>query len=235
MTAIDTLRHNRDVTAAALARFREHHDLCMSSGFFSRELVLEMDKYAVDFRTLGLNSVTVAEVVANQWIESVIVFYENISILDKAGMVEMLKTLGGQAKELNLIFKVISEWSKKLGGHLHQVCLDTTHEAQDFVAKYQEEVDQARKIVRDAQSKFNAAHAQFLKAQKVEHDWAIAQMAISWNIFGLITTAIGHAIAQKALDSARAKENAADDVLHEAESSFSAAESREQRAEVCFL
>ena len=115
---LDLIWESRALYADILFSFRECHDLCVSSGLFTKEIILQVDQCAVDFRQLSLDTVTVAKRVSNQWLGSATTFFENIDYVDKPE--KMLKLLGNQPRELARCFKVIAAWARDLGGRFYE-------------------------------------------------------------------------------------------------------------------
>ena len=233
VSGVELLEQSKALCSAALGGFRENHDLCAKSGFFSKKTLLEVDTCAVDFRSLGLNTATVAKTVSNQWLDTVLIFYKNIADLDKDSIVELLKTLGGQAEELAQVFKVIAAWSRNLAGRMHEACVDTENEAEAFVKHFKEVVEDDQRVVDTAKANLDAAKAKYQSAKDDEHKWAVAQLATSWNLIGLIVTSIGLACAEAAVSSAAKAEAKAEQGLANSTRILEAAETKEKKAEVC--
>ena len=122
--------------AEVLASFRECHVLCVKSGLFSSRIILEIDTCAVTFRQMCLDTVTVARVVSDQWLDSTIMFFENIKDFDDP--TEMLVLLGNQTKEIGQFFKVIAAWARDLGGRFNKA-QDNTIAETEKVEKIEQE------------------------------------------------------------------------------------------------
>ena len=122
---IDLLKQSKDLFPVIMYHFREFHDLCMHSGLYPPHSVIDIDTIAITFRKLGYDTATVATVVSNQWLESTIMFYQNLDDFGPGDLKSMLILLGGQAKELSKIFKIIARWTSWMAGDFHDAQIDT--------------------------------------------------------------------------------------------------------------
>ena len=214
---VELLNQFKELSTAALAKFREYHDLCVKSGFISEKTVQEMNMCATGYRMMALSTVKIAKTVSIQWIDSILLFYKNISGLNRDKIVEHLKTLGGQGKQLGLVFKVIAAWSRDLAGNLHKVSVSTYDEAESCLEGFKRELEYDQQRIREARENIKSVVEEYKAAVERAEEWSIA------SIFGIPSHVIPSSAPIK-----EAKERLAREVQK-----FEATETKEQKAEVC--
>ncbi len=123
--AIDLLREDREKYSFILGLFQENHELSWTSGFFPRSITSKIDQCAISFRSLGNHTVSLADVISDQWLESVLDFYNHMDQNSHSDNISQLKLLGGQAQKISLVFKVIAAWSRNLAGRVHTASNET--------------------------------------------------------------------------------------------------------------
>lgn len=229
---LDLIWESRALYADILYCFRECHDLCANSGLFNKETILKVDQCAIDFRQMSLDTVTVAKRVSNQWLDSAIVFFENMKDLDKSDRIEMLQLLGGQARELAQCFKVIAEWARDLGGRFHEAQGGTIQEAEEFKQKFEEAVQEAEEVKAQIERQLNEAAKLRSEAEAYENKWKTAQVAVSWIPIGAVVTGIGASVAAKQTAKANEMEREATANLRKSEQELNKRKSEKERAEV---
>ena len=213
---VELLNQFKELSTAALAKFREYHDLCVKSGFISEKTVQEMNMCATGYRMMALSTVKIAKTVSNQWIDSILLFYKNISGLNRDKIAEHLKTLGGQGKQLGLVFKVIAAWSRDLAGNLHKVSVSTYDEAESCLEGFKRELEYDQQSIREARENIRSVVKEYKAALERAEEWSIAT-------FGMPSDVIPSSAPVE-----EARERLAKEVQK-----FEATESKEQKAEVC--
>ncbi len=118
-SAVTLLIESREAFSSVLSSFQQNHDLCLRQAMFSSSFTLKLDQCAYSFRSLALLSVDLSGVVTRRWIDQVILFYDNLPNNTHSYNTSQLELLGGQAKKLGRVFKVIAEWSRDLSGRVH--------------------------------------------------------------------------------------------------------------------
>ena len=217
--------------AEVLASFRECHVLCVKSGLFSSKMILEIDTCAVTFRQMCLDTVTVARVVSDQWLDSTIMFFENIKDFDDP--TEMIDLLGNQAKEIGQLFKVIAAWARDLGGRFNKAQDNTIAEAEEFKKAFAEAVKSAEEVKERAEEQREKAQAKRRDTQESEDKWKTAQVAVSWIPIGALVTGIGSSIAGSKRAEAEKIEQAANRNLRKAEDELEKRSGDNEKAQVC--
>ncbi len=112
-SAVELLRNSRETYSSVLSIFQQCRNLGLRSGLLSKCAILNIDQCALSFLFLGTQTVGLAEIVSNQWLDQVLHFYNYISISSHNEIVQQLKLLGGQAKN-------ISEWCRNPAGCIHK-------------------------------------------------------------------------------------------------------------------
>ena len=227
---LDLIWDSRGLYAEILFCFRECHDVCVESELFSKETILQVDQCAVDFRQLSLDTVTVAKRVSNQWLDTAIVFFENIDQVDNPK--EMLVLLGNQARELAQCFKVIAAWARDLGGRFHQAQDGTIKEAEEFKQVFQAAVERAEEVRMQVKKQLDKATKTRQGAQGTEESWKTARVVLAWNPIGLFVTSIGSAIAEKNAAKASEMEREAAEKLRKSEDELKKKQSQYEKAKV---
>ncbi len=118
-SAVTLLSESREAFSSVLSSFQQNHDLCLRQAMFSSSFTLKLDQCAYSFRSLALLSVDLSGVVTRRWIDQIILFYDNLPNNTHSYNTSQLELLGGQAKKLGRVFKVIAEWSRDLSGRVH--------------------------------------------------------------------------------------------------------------------
>ncbi len=118
-SAVTLLSESREAFSSVLSSFQQNHDLCLRQAMFSSSFTLKLDQCAYSFRSLALLSVDLSGVVTRRWIDQVILFYDSLPNNTHSHNTSQLELLGGQAKKLGRVFKVIAEWSRDLSGRVH--------------------------------------------------------------------------------------------------------------------
>ncbi len=118
-SAVTLLSESKEAFSTVLSLFQQNHDLCLRLEMFSDSFTLKLDQCAYSFRSLALLSVDLSGVVTRRWIDQVILFYDNLPNNMHSHNTCQLELLGGQAKKLGRVFKVIAEWSRDLSGRVH--------------------------------------------------------------------------------------------------------------------
>jgi len=239
----EILRQSEEMYSGGLCRFQENHDICTSSGFFPKNVLLEVDSCALSFRLLGLESISVATVVANQWIANTLVFYENISLFSLQEARAQLTLLSGQSKELAKIFKVIAAWSADLAGRIKTAASNVHSEVAIFSAQYSQDLLNAQKALDDSKKKLKTAKED-LESKMAESDrwmWAMVGTTVGYAIFfpvGALATLItgsGFGAARKAVSSAEDAKLQAETDRNTAQKDFDAAKTLDEKAKVCIM
>ena len=115
--------------ASSLHRFSEFHDICQKGQFLSYEIMWKVEECAVDIRQLSIDSISVANKVSKEWIDSTVVFFEGIDDVDDPKAV--LELLGKQAREIGECYRKIAGWARDLAGRLHETQDKTIMEAEE--------------------------------------------------------------------------------------------------------
>lgn len=225
---LDLIWESRALYADILFCFRECHDLCVSSQLFTKDIILKVDQCAVDFRQLSLDTVTVAKRVSNQWLDSAIVFFENIDDVDDPR--EMLKLLGDQAEELARCFKIIAAWARDLGTRFHEAQDCTTKEVEEFAKVFEAAVKRAEETKAQLTEQHATAAKLLREAQESEDKWKTAQTWLAWNPIGLAVTGIGSSVASA--EKQRTEERNAARRLYESEKELESKRSQMEKAKV---
>ena len=227
---LDLIWESRALYADILYCFRECHDLCVSSGLFSNDIILKVDQCAVDFRQMSLDTVTVAKRVSNQWLDTAIAFFENIDDVDDPK--EMLILLGNQARELARCFKIIAAWARDLGGRFHQAQDGTIKEAEEFKKRFEAAKKSAEEVEKQAKAQLEKARKHREEAQSTEDKWKTSRIALAWNPIGLAVTSIGCSVAESRRAEASKLEQKANDELRKAQDDLQKKASEKEKAEV---
>ena len=232
LTGLELILQSRALFADLMLKFRECHDLCKESKLFTPEVMLEIDTCAVTFRKMCLDTVTVARLISDQWLDSTIMFFENITKMDKEGLKSMLQTLGGQAKEIGTLFKVIAAWARHLAGKFHEIQQDTIKEAEEFKDKFAEAKQAAEKVRDQVKKQRDKMKKTYENAESVESGWKTAQVWLSWNPIGAIVTAFGTSAASKSAKKAKELDDEANRKLNAAMKEFRRRERQSDKAKV---
>lgn len=153
--------------------FRECHDLCVKSGLFTNDVILQVDQCAI---------------VSNQWLDSAITFFENIGDFEKTDRVEMLHLLGVQARELAKCFKVIAAWARDLAGRFHTAQDGTLKEVKEFTEAFEDAVQRAQDVKGQISRELERASQLRQKAEEAENQWKTALVEVSWSPIGALVT-----------------------------------------------
>lgn len=232
MTGLEYLWESRATFGEILFLFRECHDICVQSGLFNEELILQVDQCGVGFRQLSLDTATVAKRVSSQYLDTVIAFFTNIDDMDDPS--DMFKLLGSQAKDLSICFRVIGAWARDLCGRFHAAQDGTVKEAEEFKRRFRDAKERAEKTATEIQANLDKAARLRKDAQETEDKWKISQIALSWNPIGAVVTSIGSSIAQSKTTKARELEDKAHEELSKAKTELERASDQHAKAEVCF-
>lgn len=232
---LDLIWESRILYAEILYCFRECHDVCIKSGLFTKDVILQVDQCALDFRQMSLDTVTVAKRVSNQWLDSAITFFENIGDFEKSDRVEMLQLLGGQARELAKCFKVIAAWARDLAGRFHQAQDGTIKEVEEFTKVFEAAVQRAKEVKEQISRELDRAAKIRQEAEETENKWKTAQVAVSWFPVGALVTGIGSAVAEKKTAAASELEREAAAKLRKSEQELNEKRSQQEKAQVFFL
>ena len=230
---LDLIWESRALYADILFCFRECHDLCVSSELFTKEIILQVDQCAVDFRQLSLDTVTVAKRVSNQWLDTAIAFFENIDDVDDPK--EMLVLLGNQARELARCFKIIAAWARDLGGRFHEAQGGTIKEVEEFKKAFAAAEQRAEEVRKQMAEQHTKAAKLRREAQETEDKWKTAQVAVSWIPIGAIVTGIGAGIAEKKTAEASRIEREASEKLRQSEEELRTKQSQNEKAKVNYI
>lgn len=149
--------------AESLHQFRVCHDLLQASKLFSDQEIQEMDKCAISFRELGLTTCTLARVSSDQFLDSAILYYENLEYFSESESEATTKLLIGQAGDLNRAYQVISIWATNLSEQFHKTGTGAIKESEEMVARFQAALEKALEIKQ-------AAEEQARKSSKVCKD-----------------------------------------------------------------
>ena len=235
-TGLEYIWESRAIYADILFSFRQCHDLCVQSKLFKDETILQIDQCGVDFRQLSLDTVTVAKRVSTQWLDVAIDFFGNIDeVNDPEERAEMLKLLGGQARELAKCFKTIAAWARDLCGRLHKAQDGTIKEAEEFKRRFQAAQERAEKTKREVQASLDKAAKLRKGTQETEDRWKTARVALSWNPLGLLVTSSGTSIAESKTAEARELEEKAHEELSKAAAELEQCKDQNEKAKVSFM
>jgi hypothetical protein len=231
VTAIDFIKKSAALYADSLYHFRECHDLCVQSGLFTKPEVLEVDVCAINFRELGLESVTVAKMTSVQWLDSVIMLYKNLGTLAESDIKSMQDLLSGQARELSSIYTVIAAWSKSITGQFLKANADITKESGVFKQRFQNALDKAKKIEEAANKQAEAAAKALKEIQNHGKKLHPSRLTLPLTPFSPLTN-IGKAVTDGVAEARKLDELARKRLL-EAEEKLKEAEKNNQKAKVC--
>lgn len=195
-----------------LSCFRECHDLCVSSGLFSNDLVLQVDQSAVDFRQLSLDTVTVVRRVSGQLLEAAITFFRNFGCDGAYNSAEMLR-LRTQAREVATGFKAIAAWSRDLSGRFHGVQKATNEEAKEFKRRCQIAQENADRDTDRKKESYDRAATLREEAEEEEEKWRDANRALFWVPIANIVTGIGTSVSASKTAEAERLEQGAEEKL----------------------
>lgn len=230
VNGLDLIWESRAVYAEILYCFRECHNVCVGSGLFTKEIILQVDQCAVDFRRMSLDTTTVAKRVSNQWLDVAITFFENIDDIDDPK--EMLQLLADQARDLARCFKLIAAWARDLGGRFHKAQDGTVKEADEFKAVFQASQESAENAKAQAEKALKSATKRREEAQDTEEAWMISAISLSWCPVANIVTGIGASVAGSSVTKARELEEKAAKELREAKVKLEKMTSDNERAKV---
>ena len=234
VNGLDLIWESRSLYAEILYCFRECHDICLSSGLFKPDTILQIDQCGVDFRQLSLDTCTVAQRVSTQWLDVAIGFFESIDeIEDPEERKEMLLLLSSQARELAVCFKLIAAWARDLSARFHTAQDGTIQEVEDFKSRFAEAEKRIKAVKEKAEKEYQNFKKKLEDAQDTEYKWKISLISLSWNPIGAVVTGIGHAVASKKLESAEKMEAEAAESLRKASAEFEKLTSENARAKVC--
>ena len=175
-------------------------------------------------------AVSVAKRVSTQWLDVAIAFFENID--DAVDPAEMLKLLGGQAKELAKCFKAIAAWARDLCGRLHEAQDGTIQDAEEFKRKFQAAEQRAEMLKKEYEDNLKKAEKKRQQAKEVEDTWRTCQIWLSWNPIGLLVTSIGANVAENAAVEAKELADKAHESLSKAEAELKRKKNQSDRAKV---
>ena len=217
---LELIWRSSEVFADILCNFRECHDLCASSKLFDESAILKIDQCAVDFRQLSLDSVSIAKRVSSQWLDTVIVVFENVNDIEDPKA--MLDLLSKQARELSYCFKVIAAWASDLGGRFHRAQDGTIREAEEIkkvfgmASKHEEDdLERLKEEEREAVKYFDECNEAVSSLRsKIREAWFFDLRKYSWNR-QLPSAENGLIQARKAKDSAVANRRKAEEELQE--------------------
>ncbi len=237
---IQALQRNGEYYSEVLSLFQQNHDQCVSSEFFPQETITEIDACGLNFRKLGLESISVAKAVSAQWISNVLILYKYIGDYPIEDIKSQLVLLGGQAKELGRLFQVLEEWARYVAGRIHSLYKQIEVDIEDFKAAFSREVEdadlklsQARNLVREKKDE--------LEDKKAEEDrwkYSLYASSIGYALFFFvgaganIITGIGYGVAKAAKNSAQDAVYEAETSRNEAQKKFDAATTKKEKAEV---
>ena len=232
-SGLDLIWNSRVIYAEILFCFRECHDLCVSSKLFKKEVILNVDQCAVDFRQLSLDSVSVANRVSKQWLDTALVLFKNIRKITNPK--DLLELLGTQARELSFCFKVIAAWARDLGGRFHRAQDRTIKKTEEFKKVFEEAVHDGKKVIKDLKEKHDKATraSKLLKDKKDCDDyWMFRRIEVSWNPLHYIWSRIGASVAESRSLEASKLEKSGADKLRKAEAELIGRKSQNEKAKV---
>ena len=232
LTGLELIVQSRALFADLMLKFRECHDLCKESRLFTPEVMLEIDTCAVTFRKLCLDTVTVARLISDQWLEATIMFFKNITRMDKEGLKGMLHMLGGQAKEIGTLFKVIAAWARHLARKFHETQEDTIKEAEEFKDKFAEAKQAAEKVRDQVKKQRDKMKKTYENAESVESGWQTAQVCLCWVPIVSSITSFGASAAAKSAEKAKELNDEANRKLDAAMKEFRKREKQSDKAKV---
>lgn len=177
---VELINNSKALFSNIMYNFREVHDLCKDSGLYSQESLLEIDTVAINFRQMGQDTATVARVVADQWLSTTIALYGTIDELDMASLQTKFGKLGGQAKELSDLFRVIARWASWITVQFHEGQTDTVKEADEFKAKFASALKEAERAAKQAKSTVERAQAKLKQAKASSNHWSTVAAGTSW-------------------------------------------------------
>ena len=232
VSGIDLIKSSKALFSNILYHFREIHDLCKQSHLYSDHSIIEIDTIAIAFRKLGRDTATVATVVSNQWLDSTIMFYQNIADFGADDLKSMLILLGGQAKELSKIFKVIAKWSAWMAAEFHDAQTDTVKDVKAFKDKFEKALKEAKKVEKAAEETVARAKNTLAEKRSEEEHWRVVAAATSWIPLVDIGTMIKYHATQEEYFDAEHAEDQAEDKLDAAKEKLSKAQTDNARAQV---
>ncbi len=237
--ALDAIVTSEETYSNVLSLFQENHDQCVNSGFFPPETLLEVDACGVNFRSLGLGTISVATVVSNQWIDMVVLFFQYFSDYGSSAKDEF-KRLGRQAKELGKLFEVLEVWCRKLAGRIHTTYEKVQDDVSDFKVAFAKEVQDADLDLKAAKNAVEAKKADYEVKQAEADRWkyALYGSSIGYAIFfpigaiANIITGTGYGIAKAAASSAQDAVYEAERVQNAKKQAYDAATTKKAKAQV---
>lgn len=167
------LERSHEAFGEAFYQFRLCHDLCIYTG--NKELQMEIDQCAVDFRHMSLQTTTISDQVASVWCRTCLLFFENISQL-KGEPAKFMKVISEQARDLSIGFKGVGNWCRELAGRIHGTSVQEKRKVDEYcyiVGRAKEEADER---IRTLTTDLDKATADAKKQQKVANRWMIATM-----------------------------------------------------------
>ena len=227
---INVLDQMFESQADILSSFQQCHDLCVQSRLFSDDIILQIDKCAVDFRQLSLDTVTVIERVSNQWLDEVITLFKSIDTIDDPP--KSLVLLGEQARDFARCFKIIAAWARDICAKFHQAQDDTIKEAKEFKASFKAAVDRAKRFEEEVDEQHTRAEKCRKDAKSTEDKWRTARLALFWSPLALVTTSIGTSAAESRVAEASKRESRAAEELWKAKEDLHKKESQNEKAKV---
>ena len=191
---LDLLYQSKELYAETLFKFRECHDLCISSGLFRKEILLQIAQCALHFHQMCNNTGNIARTVSHQWLDSSISFFENISRVRKPK--ETLSLLGRQAKEIGQCFKIIALWTRDIAAKFHDALNNTMREAEECKRRCHDAELRAEEVRSQLRKQRESKRAIRKKAEDTEEAWKIARIATIWVPVSLFVTQVGCSIAE---------------------------------------
>ena len=185
----DLFPQSQDLFAEILFNFRECHDLCVNSGLFTNDVILQIDQCAVDFRQMSIDTVAIAKRMSVVWLDTAIMIFENIDDIDDPK--EVLSVLGTEAGELAKCFHVVAALARDIAARFHHAQGGTIKEAEEFKKSFEKAQESASNVKQQLEK--HHAKVQYLhwEAESRQESWEIARIALAWLPPAFITTTIG--------------------------------------------
>ena len=229
---VQLIKNSGALFAETLHQFRVCHDLLVASGLFSKEEILDMDQCAIVFRDLGLKTTTLANVTSSQWLDTVVLYYENLKDFSASESKQMQGQLTKQAGDLTKAFLVISAWANHLSKQFHKTGTDAIKESEEIEKRFEAALSKANEIQQ-------AAEEQAKKATKAYEDAEAAAKKHHITNFSIHPAAstkleIGHKVIdhKDPVSEAHKLKEIADEKLQEANQKLKGAKTNEEKAKV---
>ena len=174
--------------------FRKFYDLCKESELFTADNIVKIEQCALDFRNMCSETATVSKRVSDLWLDTAIVFFENIDNFDCPK--DMMELLGKQARELAVCFKILAAWARDLAGRFHGAQTKSIKDVESYQETFKNAVTRADEFKNEAEKQCHLAKLNAAEAKASKDKWAYQQSISGSNPFYFIYSAIRAAFAE---------------------------------------